>query len=298
MCGRRTVLALACTLVISCDRTRADDGLDASLHVEGAQFFREPMPDGAGPHVRTLTVGTAFVAGSVGKSCTGELDPEATAVAIGLTGDLGYWIARADIPSASAPDSPTFSASLSFARTMKPGPRELVVRAIDTAHRFGPPLTRTIEIRDRVVPDGQLVVSLTWDNGADLDLHVVDPQGVEIFKRNPNSYEPPPPGAPKEAPGTPHDGGVLDFDSNASCVEDGRRAENVVWADAPPVGRYLVRVDTMSLCGEPVARWRVQAILRGSVLASVEGIATDADTRYAHNRGAGVLALQFDVPVP
>lgn len=293
------LLVVAGALAASCDRTLADDGLDASLHVDGAQFFRGPMPaDAMGPKVQTVTVGASFTAGSVDKSCTGEIDRDGTAVAVGLAGDLGYWILRADVPTASAPSAPTFAASLSFARSMKAGPRDLVVRAVDAQRRFGPPFTRTIQIRDRAVPDGQLVVSLAWDNGADLDLHVVDPDGVEIFKRNPNSYEPPPPGAAKEAPGTPHDGGVLDFDSNAGCVEDGRRTEDVVWADAPPRGHYLVRVDTASLCGEAVARWRVQAILHGAVVGSAEGIATDVDVSYPHVRGAGVLALQFDVPGP
>ncbi len=295
----RALVVLLCVLVavVACNGVRADEGLDASLHVAGARFVRGDMPaESGGPKVRTVTVGATFAAGATGRSCAGEIDREGTAVAIGIAGDLGYWIVRADVPSASALDAPTFTAELSFSETMRAGPRDLVVRAVDRDGRFGPAAVKAITIKERAVPDGVLVVSLAWDNGADLDLHVVDPRGVEIFKRNPSSYEPPPAGSPAEPPGTPHDGGVLDFDSNEGCVLDGRRAENVVWNDPPPPGHYVVRVDTFSLCGEPAARWKLQAFLRGTRIGAAEGISTDAETRWAHDRGAGILALEFDVP--
>lgn len=298
LCSAMPMATFLVVALATCDRTYADDGFDASLHVSDAQFFRERMPDEeSGPRVRTVTVGSSFAAGSIDRSCSGELDRESTAVGIALAGDVGFWILRADAPTASALDAPTFDAKLSFSSTMRAGPRDLVVRGVDAQRRFGPPLVRTIDIRDRVVPEGQLVVSLSWDNGADLDLHVVDPNGTEVFKRNPGSYEPPAPGAPRPPPGA-IDGGVLDFDSNAACVEDGRRAENVSWRNEPPTGRYVARVDTMSLCGEPVARWRVQAMLRGVVIGTASGIATETDTRFSHGRGAGVLALEIDVAGP
>jgi len=290
------MLAVALALVASCDRVQADDGLDAAMHIDGARFFRGAMPEPeGGPKVKSVTIGRTFSVGSTGKSCTGELERAGTAVAIGLAGDLGYWVVRADVPNAAALDAPTFTTTLGFAKTTKTGPRQLVVRAVDADQRFGPPSVRDLVIQERALPDGQLVISLSWDNGADLDLHVVDPSGVEIFKRNPSSYEPPPPGGPREPPGTPHDGGVLDFDSNAACVEDGRRAENVLWTDPPPKGHYLVRVDTNSLCGEATTRWRVQALLRGTAIGTSEGVSTEADTRFPHVRGAGLLALEIDV---
>jgi hypothetical protein len=145
-------------------------------------------------------------------------------------------------------------------------------------------------------PAGRLVISLSWDTHADLDLHVVDPTGVEIWKRNINSFESPPPGAPPEAPGTPHPGGILDFDSNAACVPDGRYAENVVYADKPPSGHYVIRVDTYSLCDAPGAHWRVEGFLDGVSIGAAQGASTEYDTRFSHDRGAGVLALELDVP--
>lgn len=288
----RRMLALA-ALVVACGDVRADEGFDAELHVEGAEFRRESIPAATGgPAVRTVTVNTVVSAGATGISLTGELDREATAVAIALAGDAGYWILRAEPPTAAAPDAPTFTAALSFGANMRPGPRELVVSAASAEGAFGPPSTRVVEVRERALPEGELVVSLAWDNGADLDLHVVLPNGVELFKRNRTSFEPVP-GNPQPPP---PDAGYLDFDSNADCVRDGRRAENVVFPSNAPKGRYLVRVDTFSLCGEPAARWRVQALLRGARIAEARGVATEIETRYPHDRGDGVLALEIDVP--
>jgi len=78
-------------------------------------------------------------------------------------------------------------------------------------------------------PAGALVVSLEWDTEADLDLHVVTPDGVEIWAGNINSYQAPPPGTPVD-PAAWQAGGILDLDSNAGCVIDGRQ----IWWDVRP----------------------------------------------------------------
>jgi hypothetical protein len=243
-----------------------------------------------------VTLAPTYEAGATDRACVGEITKEGTAVAIGLAGDRGYWILPAGLPSVAAVDNPTFEALLSFSAKMAPGPRTLVVRAVDGDEHFGPALEKPLAIVPRALPQGELVIALSWDDFANLDLHVVDPNGNEIFKRDINSYQAPAPGSPREAPNTPHDGGVLDFDSEADCVRDGRRAENVVWTDPPPKGHYLVRVDTFSLCGEPAARWHVEAYLHGVSIGAAEGISSDVDTTFPHDRGAGVLALEIDVP--
>jgi hypothetical protein len=174
----------------------------------------------------------------------------------------------------------------------------LVVRAVDANGAFGPPATQALTAVATspalVPPDAALVVSLAWDVGADLDLHVVDPLGNEIFHGDPSSRPPPSPGHP---PGSDAGSfGYLDADSDAQCTIDGRNQENVVWVMPPPSGRYLVRVDATSLCGEPIAHWTVTATLNGASLGDAHGVSVDADTRGTHDRGAGVNALQFDVP--
>lgn len=301
---RRLLLLVAAAALVtgalaSCaDRSvRTDEGRDALLQVSGAQFFRETLPaDATGPKVRSLTLSPIVRPGSSDRKCSGELEGPSTAVAIALEGDVGYWIVPAGLPDIAAPGLPTFGVSVAFASNLPNGTRNVVARAVDAQGHFGPATTRPVTVAGAGLPPGRLVVNLSWGNAADLDLHVVDPRGVEIWKRNINSYEPPGPGQPPEKPNTPHDGGILDFDSNAQCVPDGRRAENVVWTDPPPSGHYLVRVDTVSLCGEVAAGWRVEAVLDGRTLGSARGTGTENDTRFPHDRGAGVLALEFDVP--
>ncbi len=250
-----------------------------------------------GPAVRALTLSPTVKPGSVGRSCSGVAAASTTSVALALDQDVGFWVVAAGAPDVSAPGFPTFSAEVAFSRAISKGRRSFTARAIDSQGRFGAAFTRVLEV-DGVVrsrPQGRLVVALSWDTQADLDLHLVDPKGVEIWKRNINSYERPA-GAATEPPGTLHPGGILDFDSNAQCVPDGRSAENVVYADAPPSGHYVARVDTFALCRDAFAHWRLEAFVDDVSVGAAEGTSANADTTYAHDRGAGVRALEFDVP--
>jgi hypothetical protein len=92
--------------------------------------------------------------------------------------------------------------------------------------------------------------------------------------------------------------GILDFDSNAGCVIDGRCNENVVWSVAAPAGDYVARVDTFSLCGNSAARWTVEALFDGVSLGKAEGEALPASQRFSKGKGSGVTALSFTVASP
>jgi hypothetical protein len=298
----RTALApVAFACLAGCQAVRADTGLEAELRVANAQFTSGDLaaatPSG-GPAVVTLFNSlTAVQPGEIEKPLSGTLDPTATAVALGLLGDRGYWIVVAGPPALDAPDQPTFAATLSFSPDLPLGNLTLVARAVDAQGRFGAPSTVPLISAPPPPPSGTLVVSLRWDTESDLDLHVVIPDGIEIWAGNINSYRMPPPGTAVDASAW-RSGGILDFDSNASCVIDGRREENVVWQSPAPPGSYLVRVDTASLCGAPAARWNVQVLLAGTMIAASQGESLSSDTRFSKGPGSGVLALTFDVVPP
>lgn len=287
---------LVATLAAGCGENPGS-GAQALMLVEGAELRTEALVATAeGPPVVALTLTSSSARpGEQGKPFSGALGPGSTAVAVGLTGDLGYWLLPAAAPDVQSPDYPTFDVRLSFSADLLPAQRSLFACAGDDQGRFGIPATASLDVVAPPPPAGALVVSLFWDTDADLDLHVVMPGGVEIWKRDINSYEPPAPGEPVD-PNAWKSGAVLDFDSNAECVIDGRRRENVIWKEAPPPGKYVVRVDTFSLCSEAAARWSVETYVAGERTASAQGMSTDADTRAAHDRGAGVLALTFEVP--
>lgn len=83
---------------------------------------------------------------------------------------------------------------------------------------------------------GEFQATLEWDSPADLDLHVTDPSGEEIYYAN------------REPAGS---GGQLDRDANVGCpTGDPAPVENVFWneGDAPP-GEYTVEVHGFSVGG-------------------------------------------------
>jgi hypothetical protein len=280
----------------ACSAGASDDpALGARLRLDNAQYVAGAMPSpGGGPEVAALNLTTTTIwPGLQGKPLSGALGPEATAAAIALSTDSGYWIVRAGSPDISAPTLPTFQSAASFSWSLPSGAYTLEVRAVDAEQRFGPPLRQTLSALEHAPSleiEGALVITLSWDSEADVDLHVVDPLGNEIYHGATSSMSA---FSPTRANAS---NGRLDHDSNADCAIDGLRQEDVTWSDAPPSGHYLVRVDTPSLCGQPNARWSVHASLNGTLLGVASGLALASDTRGPHDRGAGVLALELDVP--
>jgi hypothetical protein len=289
-------LAIACLVGGCADGVSADPGLRDVLRVPNAQYVPGPMPaDTSGPPVTSVGASASIVRAGRSTSMTGLVPRPTQAVALGVTGDAGYWIITPGAADLMLPDQLTFTTRIAVASTAQPGDLPIVVRAVSPDGKFGPPSTVMLMSATSAVPDGQLVISLAWDSQSDLDLHVVEPDGVEIWSRNLNSYQPPPPGQLPD-PNAWKAGGILDFDSNSQCVLDGRRLEDVVWTETPPSGHYIVRVDTFSLCAEVGASWTVAVKLHDQEIARVHGQSRDADVRGVHAQGSGLQALEFDVP--
>jgi hypothetical protein len=292
--GRLVVWILGIFSIVGC--ARQDAGLDAWLRIDGAQFVRGAVPgDGGGPTVSSFVVTSGRVeAGMRSKPVSGLVPRVTRAVALSLDGDIGYSIITPGALDPQSLDQLGFSARLSFSPALPEGHYALLARAVDEQGRFGPPVSADLTTASAPDDGARLVISLAWDAEADLDLHVVTPAGIEIWAKNINSNQQPLPGMTAD-PDAWKLGGILDFDSNANCVIDGRRREEVSFA-APPSGHYIVRVDTFSLCGEPQAWWQVAATLDGAPKGQASGYALPSDTAFKHEAGAGLTALAFDVP--
>ncbi|MBV8760960.1 MAG: hypothetical protein JO257_26940 [Deltaproteobacteria bacterium] len=289
----------ACTSV----GTTTDPGLASHVRIANSQYIEGAMPRSTGPAMVTGidSLNNTIFAGQVNKALAGRISNGGEAVAIGFADDPGFWIVPAGPMDVTLPDQLTWSAKASFDDTLEPGPHDLIVEAIDGNRAFGPPntLTLTVQSRQLDLSGSKLAVSLSWDTEADLDLHLVLPDGTIVWSGNLNSYVPPPPGDPMD-PNAAAAGGILDFDSNAQCLIDGRREENIVWRGpmaAPPAGGYRVLVDTFSLCAATTAHWDVDVFRDGNdqSTAHAEGTVTEADTRGAHEASSGVQALTFDL---
>ncbi len=128
---------------------------------------------------------------------------------------------------------PTTSAELliTFPQTLPGSDFELYFAAADAAGRIGTLAERSFDAI--AVGTGDVQVTLNWDADSDVDLHVVDPAGEEIYWADRHSLS----------------GGELDLDSNAGCAIDGVRNENITWSvGRAPRGTYTVRVDYWSSC--------------------------------------------------
>jgi hypothetical protein len=296
------VVVLA-TTAGACSGANPSSGQEAYMRVQSAQFISggiDTTTQGKLPIVSSVsTQSNALWPGEAGKSISGSVGPNSTAVLLGLLGDVGYWVMPVGDPDVNTTGNFTFSCKVSFSPltpTGDGGSLTLVARATDKNGNVGPAYLVS-QTMTAVRPDGALVISLDWDTQADLDLHVVLPStdaGVnEIWSRKAS-------GLPIGTPGATVDdakaAGYLDFDSNSQCVLDGRRVENVIFPTTVPDGQYIVRVDTFSLCGQVDAQWRVRVFTQGaaSPILQAFGESTDTDTRFPHGQGAGVQALVFN----
>jgi hypothetical protein len=296
--GALVLVAGANAVTTACNGGATDDpGLDAYMQIHGGQFVRGPMPAGSasGPKVLAIDLLNERTYPNLpNDSIAGTLAPTATAVAVGLQGDVGYWRVVAGVPSYTTPTDPSFAATAQFSAGIIPGKYTLVVHAVDAQGNFGLADTQLLVASAtppaETLPTGALVVTLTWNNDTNLDLHVVDPQGNDLYWGAQSTQ---PPFSFDQVDGGSY--GTIDYDSNANCEIDGLDREDAVWKGAPPLGTYTVRVDAASLCGLPDAYWTVNVVLQGKTIGTATGTAVDADTRGSHGVGAGVTALTFDV---
>ncbi len=294
----RAALALVAfaTCVAGCNAAGSDPGADALLRLSGAQFYRgTPPAAGDGPAVTQLAPSPGDIRRGPNDAVGGFVDRQATSVAVWLEGDVGYWIVTPGQLDTSQLNQLGFSASASYAATLPAGTYTVSANAADIHGHFGA-VTSTNITTDDVPSTDTLIVSLAWDVEADLDLHLVTPDGTEVWSGKINSAPTPVPGQPSDPNGWMQ-GGILDYDSNANCVIDGRRQENVYWTVAPPSGHYIARVDTYSMCGTALATWHLAATLDGQSLGLATGFSHDTDAAYfPHGAGAGLTALEFDIP--
>jgi hypothetical protein len=92
------------------------------------------------------------------------------------------------------------------------------------------------------VGTGDIQVSVSWDSVTDIDLHVVDPNGDEVYYGQDSVAS----------------GGRLDLDSNAACNADYKNNENITWPSGKGLaGSYTVRLDYWSACTKPKTNYVV-----------------------------------------
>lgn len=287
-----TLLVMAAATLLSCESASTEVSSTMRLRVDGAQLV-PGLP--SGPQVATPRVlGVSLLSirvepGQRDKPISGTLEATARATVIYLDGDRAHYILPAGPADLAAPGLPSFAARLSFAAWLPLGPQALWVHAVDQAGQLGPGQRQDLQVVADLSQPGTepaLAITLSWSRPADLDLHVVEPDGKVVWSRR------------KGGAATGGSRGVLDWDSNAGCVPDGWNREAVSYALPPPPGVYRVLVDTPSLCGQSTAYYSVRVTARGAVvpLAEALGQSLPSDTRGEHGAEAGTLALELRLP--
>jgi len=300
-------VALAASVAAACgDGASPASSLTASLRLTGTgvQYVPRPLlddPAAEGPAVHAISAAFHVAAGALGRTISGTVEKGTSAVLVGLDGDSGHYIVPVTGFDIDNPPDLQFSAQASFSRQTPAGSAALRARAVATDGRVGPGVTQALSI-DGPLSTGRLVIALTWDTEADLDLHVVTPSPVpdrppvELWSGNRTTLLP---RSALEGGAYTDDelatAGIFDFDSNAQCVIDGQLAETATWQAAPPAGHYIVKVDTFSMCGQPAARWALTVTLDGAAIGAYRGVSTESDVRFAHKAGAGLNVLEFDL---
>jgi hypothetical protein len=308
-------LALVAALAAGCGGTSPSSGLTAYLRVSfrtqssqvvPAQFVPGPLAtvtDATKPTVDSVAANSSMVyPGAVGRGMSGRISGTGTAILVGLPNDSGHWVVPAGTADIDTPGDFSFDLSLSYSPELPLGDTSLVFRAVDAQGVVGPAYVLPLTVF-QPIPAGALVVSLSWDTESDLDLHVQVPNVNDpnapyyVWSRNPVALPPRMPGDPLPTADEIAAAGQLDFDSNAACVIDGRRQENLVFPNPPPSGAYQVKVDAFSLCGQATARWQAVAVDgSGNLLGQAFGQLTDVATQGSHLPSSGLLAFGFSIP--
>jgi len=220
----------------------------------------------------------------------GSGTPPVQADSIGLVqaanaGSTGFF--RLTLPAETSDQSIV----VSFAKAIQFGAFDLQFQLVSSSGTVGAPAFVHTTLLKAGVGDVQAVVS--WDQPTDVDLHVVEPSGFEVFWGQPVSPT----------------GGQLDLDSNSLCTIDGKNTENIRWSSAAPSGQYTVRVAYFSNCQIATSTNYVVTVNNGAATSIFIGSLGPGDidtgalnagrtiTTFTHS-ASSVVSQLFSAPGP
>jgi hypothetical protein len=285
--GAQTALAALGALVLSlqlpaCGDEEEDNPPEILNYVTSARLLEQDesgvlhndsLPEGSdgGPSVTVDAEATIINGGSL--QVPVEASAEFEEVLIGLSttegAQSGYYEVTLPSPATSA------TVVLTIAQVLPVSAVTLDVAAVGAGGAVGVAGHQAASVT--TVGSGEVQVSVSWDADSDVDLHVVDPNGEEIYYGATTAVT---------------SGGALDLDSNAGCSIDGVRNENITFAEAPP-GDYEVRVDYYASCDVAETNYVVTVQLPGQQPQVFEGVFTgDGD---GGSEGDGQTITSFTI---
>ena len=243
---------------------RGPDGAAATYH-DG------PLPAPVGTlDVTVPDSATAINGGST--MITVQSTVEIVKIYVSIQGESGYW--EVTVPAGST----LADVLLTLAQQLPPQIR-IVFEVVDAAGNVSAPspvVTTIIQVKT-----GDVQVSVSWNVDNDIDLHVVDPNGFEVYYGDKISPE----------------GGELDLDSNAACDIDSKDNENILWpAGKAPAGTYTVRVDNYENCQNAAVTYVVTVQKKGQAAQTFMASFDAADPGDLGGQGDGTMVATFTYP--
>jgi hypothetical protein len=181
----------------------------------------------------TITEPLSFTARAAAPMITSVTNPVNAGAALTITGS-GFGMAQGN-SSASIGGSGAVVSAWSETSITATVPSNLSGPDIPVVVTVGGVVSNTVTTT--VLGTGDVQVTLIWHDTNDLDLHVTDPAGAEIYYASRGSAS----------------GGRLDVDANAACRgTTGEPRENIFWPTGmAPTGKYTVKVVYFDHCTNP-----------------------------------------------
>ena len=209
-------------------------------------------PTGAGPAATALSPGVTIVGGS--KMVSVSSSANFSAVIVAVEGIDGYY---------ELTGLPSGTSTIIILTIGQTAPASFTLDlAAGAGGAYGALEMLPVELTS--VGTGDVQVNVSWNVDSDVDLHVIDPSGEEVYYGNRAAAS----------------GGSLDLDSNAGCAIDGKRSENITWpTGGAPHGTYQVAVDYWNACSVTATDFVVTVNVKGQTPQIFHGsfVASDAD---------------------
>ncbi|WP_462280362.1 YfaP family protein [Salinivirga cyanobacteriivorans] len=248
---------------------------DSYFNIEGAQFQSGSMPsESGGPEIANLSGNDNVLAGG-GNPVSIETSGDASEVIIGVEGADGYF--TYPVSSMKSVEDLVLIYLL-FTQEIE-GTFTIVFALVDIDGNVG--TYQSIEVQTVEAGTGQFQVNLSWDQPNDMDLHLIEPNGEEIYYSNSLS----------------DNGGFLDIDSNAGCSIDGTNSENITYGDTAIVeaGTYTVIVDRWSNCNVTgTTNFSVTATLNGELVSGNNPYYGSWASDYTNDQYVEVMTIDIN----
>ena len=246
----------------------------AAGDADGVLRFGSLPPPGSGPEVVEVA-GSLVIANGGAFFLDVTAGPSADKLLVSLGEErFGYY--EVDLRDGAAAAHRVVG-HLAFDLDPATSPLCLSLTAVDRDGTAGPTVCHALHVAP--VASGELQVTVSWDAISDLDLHVVDAHGDEIYYGR------------TEVPS----GGTLDLESICEDEAAGAiRNEHVAWPEqSPPPGIYVVRVSYWESCGVEETNYVVRVGYQGKVSTFSGTFTGDGE---GGGRGAGEVITIFTIP--